>query len=141
MHKYLTLVAFGGIFFHLNLRAKVSFRSWSTTGANSVMKPIRIPSKYLLLAQNVMKTACSLCRWFCFSMVEKLAGHLLANQYGWQLQSRNYFRQSFENCANINDNLLSTKVKSCSIVVGIAEKKKQTNKQTNLLTIQQISPY
>ena len=66
-------------------------------------------------------------------MVEKLAGHLLANQYGWQLQWRNYFRQSIENCANTNDNLLSTKVKSCSIVAGIAEKKNKnkTKQKTN----------
>ena len=59
---------------------------------------IRIPSNNLLLAQNVIKTACSRCNWFCFSLDEKLAGDLLANQYVWQSQSRNYFGQSFENC-------------------------------------------
>ena len=85
---------------------------------------IRIPSNNLLLAQNVMETTCSRCNWFCFSLNEKLAVDLLANRYVWQSQSRNYFRQSFENYANSNDKLLSTKAKSCSIVVGFAEKKK-----------------
>ena len=77
----------------------------------------------MLLAQNVIKTACSRCNWFFFSLDENLAGDLLANRYVWQLQSRNYFRQSFENCTNSNDNLLSTKVKSGSIVVGIVKEK------------------
>ena len=85
---------------------------------------IRIPSNNLLLAQNVIKTACSRCNWFCFSLDEKLAGDLLANQYVWESQSRNYFRQSFENCTNSSDNLLSSKVKSGSIVVGIADSNK-----------------
>ena len=44
-------------------------------------EPIRIPSNNLLLAQNGMKTACSRCNWFCFSLVEKLTGDLLANRY------------------------------------------------------------
>ena len=87
---------------------------------------IGISSNNLLLAQNVIKTACARSNWFCFSLAEKLAGDLLANRYVWLSQSRNYFRQSFENCTNSNDNLLSTKVKSGSIVVvGIAEKKKR----------------
>ena len=51
---------------------------------------IRIPSNNLLLAQNVIKTACSRCNWFCFSLDKKLAGDLLANRYVWQSQSRNY---------------------------------------------------
>ena len=47
---------------------------------------IKIPSNNLFLAQNVIKTACSRCNWFYFSLVEKLAGHLLANRYVWQSQ-------------------------------------------------------
>ena len=90
---------------------------------------IRIPGNNLLLAQNVIKTRviktrCSRYNWFCFSLAEKLAGDLLANRYVWQSQSRNYFRQSFENCTKRNDNLLSTKVESGSIVVGIVKEKK-----------------
>ena len=112
-----------GLCFYLNLKAKFSFRSWTTTGANSAMKLSEFLAINLLLAQNVRKTACSLCNSFYFSLVEKLAEHLLANQYVWLSQSQNYFRQSFENCTNSYDNLLSTKVKSSSIVVGIAEKK------------------
>ena len=98
---------------------------------------IRIPSNNLLLAQNVIKTACSRCNWFCFLLDEKLARDLLANRYVWQSQSRNYFRQSFENCTYSNDNLLSTKVKSSSIVVGNGGKK---NEKSFILFMHQSIP-
>ena len=41
----------------------------------------------------------------------------------------------FENCTNSNENLLSTKVKSSSIVVGIAEKKKEKENRSWQLSI------
>ena len=93
----MTNFTFGGMFFIQTLRLNFPLDR-GPQQSKQRDENIRIPSNNLLLGQNVMITPCSRCNWFCFSLVEKPAGHLLANRYVWQSQSRNYFRQSFENC-------------------------------------------
>ena len=51
------------------------------------------------------------------------------------------FDNHLKTAMNSNDNLLSTKVKSCSIVVGIAVKKKKKKKGKSILaTVDQLNP-
>ena len=53
------------------------------------------------------------------------------------------FDNHLKTAMNSNDNLLSTKVKSGSIVVGIAGKKKKTEKKTGksiLATVDHLNP-
>ena len=73
-----------GYIFYLNLKAKLFFRSWTPTGENRATKPWEFLAITCYLLQNVIKTACSRCNWFCFLLDEKLAQDHLANRYVWQ---------------------------------------------------------
>ena len=83
----MTNVTFGGMFFIQTLRLNFPLdRGPGHNRSKQRDEIIRIPGNNLLLAQNVMEPACSRCNSFCFSLDEKLAGNLLANQYVWQSQ-------------------------------------------------------